>query len=155
MRAFSHHSSNAHAHHNSTPAAHMATLIHASTHSHALSHCNHSSCIMSHINEAATELLKTKLQKSHRKSTPKSNQQRPNGTKHSCSHYCCYWRYCDKHDFMILVTIIASKLKNVVQTHNKCKQAPNVQDNKRKYDFAKKRGGLFYKRRIWTEILCE
>ena len=53
-----------HMHHNSTPAAHMATLIHASTHSHALWHCNHSSCIMSHINEAATELLKTKLQKS-------------------------------------------------------------------------------------------
>ena len=62
--AFSHHISNAHAHHNSTPTAHMATLIHASTHSHALSHCNHSSCIVSHINEAATEYMKTKLQKS-------------------------------------------------------------------------------------------
>ena len=56
---------------------------------------------------------------------------------------------------MILVTIIAGKLKNIVQTHNKCKQAPNVQDNKRKYDFAKKRGGVFDKRRIWTEILFE
>ena len=53
-----------HMHHNSTPAAHMATLIHASTHSHALWNCNLSSCIVSHINEAATELLKTKLQKS-------------------------------------------------------------------------------------------
>ena len=56
---------------------------------------------------------------------------------------------------MILVTIIAGKLKNIVQTHNKCEQAPNVQDNKRKYDFAKKRGGVFDKRRIWTEILFE
>ena len=45
---------------------------------------------------------------------------------------------------MILVTIIAGKLKNVVQTHTKCEQAPNVQDNKRKYDFAKKRY-LIYK----------
>ena len=42
---------------------------------------------------------------------------------------------------MILVTIIAGKLKNIVQPHNKCEQALNVQDNKRKYDFAKKRGG--------------
>ena len=99
--------------------------------------------------------LENKIAQKPRKSTPKSNQQRRNGTKHSCSYYCCYWRYCDKHDFMILVTIIAGKLKNVVQTHNKCKQAPNVQDNKRKYDFAKKRGGVFRCCRIWTEILFE
>ena len=85
--------------------------------------------------------LENRIAEKPGKCTPKSNQQRRNGTKHSCSHYCCYWRYCDKHDFMILVTIIAGKLKNIVQTHNKCEQAPNVQDNKRKYDFAKKRGG--------------
>jgi hypothetical protein len=42
---------------------------------------------------------------------------------------------------MILVTIIARKLKNIVQTHNKCEQARNVQDNKRKYDFATKGAG--------------
>ena len=42
---------------------------------------------------------------------------------------------------MIFVTIIARKLKNAVQAHNKCKQARNVQDNKRKYDFATKREG--------------
>jgi hypothetical protein len=94
---------------------------------------------MSHINEAATELLKTKLQKGHKKSTPKSNQPRRNGTKHSCS---------PKYYFMIFVTIIARKLKNVVQAHNKCKQARNVQDNKRKYDFATKRGEVISKRRI-------
>ena len=56
---------------------------------------------------------------------------------------------------MILVTIIAGKLKNVVQTYNKCEQAPNVQDNKRKYDFAKKRGGMFDERRKLIEILFE
>ena len=100
-------------------------------------------------------ILDIKIAQKRRKSSPKSNQQRPNGTKHSCSHYCCYWRYCDKHDFMILVTIIAGKLKNVVQAHNKCKQARNVQENTRKYDFAKKRGGVIDKRRIWTEILFE
>jgi hypothetical protein len=94
---------------------------------------------MSHINEAATELLKTKLHKSGGKALQNQIQQRRNGTKHSCSH---------KYYFMILVTIIARKLKNVVQTHNKCKQAPNVQDNKRKYDFAKKEGGVISKRRI-------
>jgi len=56
-----------HMHHNSTPAAHMATLIHASTHSHALSHCNHSSHIISFINESATGHLKSILRKRGRK----------------------------------------------------------------------------------------
>ena len=42
---------------------------------------------------------------------------------------------------MILVTIIAGKLKNIVQTHNKCEQAPNVQDNKRKYIILHKKEG--------------
>ena len=60
----------------------IATLTHASTHSHALVHCCHSSQIIAYINESAVEYLKTKFeQKSRRKARKNEIQLKMKSTK--------------------------------------------------------------------------